>query len=64
MQAANPRSKWPRCAATLENPEVAKLVDLAGDMFSNEVFLYGDASCNDFTRVAHGNPNRFELSAR
>jgi hypothetical protein len=30
---------------TLQNPEVAKIVDLFGDMFSDEVFVYGDESC-------------------
>jgi hypothetical protein len=48
MQAANPQSEASRALVVLKNPEVKKLVDLVADMFSNEVFLYGDESCVDF----------------
>jgi hypothetical protein len=48
MQAANPESEVSQALQVLKNPEVKKVVDLAADMFSNEVFLYGDESCVDF----------------
>lgn len=48
MQAANPESEVSRGLQALKNPEVKKVVDLLADMFSNEIFLYGDESCVDF----------------
>jgi hypothetical protein len=36
----------------LQNPEVRKLLALAGDMFSDEVFCYGDATFADFVELA------------
>ncbi len=47
-EAANPQSEVAQALAVLKNPEVKKLVDLAADMFSHEIFLYGDKSCIDF----------------
>ena len=48
MQAANPESEVSKALVVLKNPEVKKVVDLVADMFSHEVFLYGDKSCGDF----------------
>jgi hypothetical protein len=50
-QAANPKSEVAQALAVLKNPETKRLVDLAADMFSNEVFLYGDKNCSDFLEL-------------
>jgi len=47
-QAANPQSEVSQALMVLKNPEVKKIVDLAADMFSHEVFMYGDESCINF----------------
>ena len=45
QEAAKPDSVPAQIKAALENPEVKKLLALGEDMVSQEVFLYGDASC-------------------
>jgi hypothetical protein len=50
-QSAEPRSEVAQMRMALENPEIAKLVNLAGDMFSNEVFVYGDSSATHFLEL-------------
>jgi hypothetical protein len=52
MQLGNPGSKAAKIDAALKNPEVRKLVDLATDMASDEIFMYGDDSCTDFLKLA------------
>ena len=52
MQLANPGSGPAKIQAALENPEIRKIIDLAADMVSDEVFLYGDESCVDFLKLA------------
>ncbi|MBN2476614.1 MAG: hypothetical protein JXB62_18535 [Pirellulales bacterium] len=44
MQAANPESVPGQIQTALKDPEVRKLLDLAADMTSDEVFCYGDQS--------------------
>ena len=43
-----PDSVPSRINATLHNPEVRKILDLATDMVSDEAFVYGDKDCIDF----------------
>jgi hypothetical protein len=45
LQAASPDSVPGKVQAALEQPEVRKLLDLAADMASQDVFVCGDASC-------------------
>ncbi len=52
MQAMNPEGPVGQFQAALENPEVRPLIDLAGDMFSEEVFFYGDESWVGFLELA------------
>ncbi len=42
MQLAVPNSGPAQLQTAMQNPEVRKLVDLASDMVSDEVFVYGD----------------------
>jgi hypothetical protein len=44
----DPDSVPAQIEAVLRNPEVKKALDLAGDMVSNEVFLYGGQGTSDF----------------
>jgi hypothetical protein len=37
--------------AALKNPEIRKIIDLAVDMVSDDVFVYGDDSCIDFLQL-------------
>jgi len=43
LQAADPESPVGKLHAALEDPEVKKLLALAKDMVSSEIFVYGDA---------------------
>ena len=47
-QAKQADSAPAKIEAALENPEIRKIVDLATDMVSDEVFVYGDESFVDF----------------
>lgn len=52
MQAADPDSPVGQFEAAMDNPELRPWIDLLVDMGSNEMFLYGDGSIVDFTRLA------------
>ena len=45
MQAADGDGPLGKFAAAMKDPEVRKLLDLAADMVSQEVFIYGESSC-------------------
>lgn len=45
MQAQQPGSPVSRFEDVRQNPEVKKLINLAADMGSNEIFIYGDKNC-------------------
>jgi hypothetical protein len=47
-QVSLPDSVPARIDAALHNPEVRKMLDLATDMVSDEVFVFGDKECIDF----------------
>ena len=47
MQLGYPNSGPAKLEAALENPETRKIIDLAVDMVSDEIFLYGDQSFAD-----------------
>jgi len=51
LQAANPDSPVGQFHAALEQPEVKELLALGADMFSNEVFFYGDTSAVDAIEI-------------
>jgi hypothetical protein len=51
MQAQQPGSPVSRFEAAHQNPEVKKLINLAADMGSNEIFFYGDKNCNQFVEL-------------
>ncbi len=51
MQTAIPNSGPAKLERALQNPEVRKLVDLAKQMVSDEVWAYGDDSCIDFLEL-------------
>ncbi len=51
MQLTNPNSGPAKFEQTLKNPEVQKIVKLAKQMVSDEVFAYGDDSCIDFLEL-------------
>jgi len=48
MQASTPDSIAARIDATLQNPEFRKILELATDMVSDDVFIYGEQDCVDF----------------
>jgi hypothetical protein len=48
MQAGLPGSVPGKINQALDNPQVQDLLNLLADMFSDEVFLYGDADMVDF----------------
>ncbi len=48
-QASVPGSVPGKIDAALQNPEIRKILDLATDMASDEVFFFGDKDCVDFT---------------
>lgn len=50
-QLANADSGPAKLDAALKNPEVRKIVDLLGEMVSDEIFVYGDDSCTDFLQL-------------
>jgi len=52
FQAANPQSVPGQIQARLNDPEGRKLIDLAVDMTSDEVFFYGDQSLIGFLDLA------------
>jgi len=47
MQAAAPGGPAAQIEATLESPDVRQLLDMLGDMFSDEVFICSDRQCTD-----------------
>jgi len=51
LQAADPETPAGKLHAALEDPEVKKLLALAGDMVSNEIFVCGDAQFVDSLAV-------------
>jgi hypothetical protein len=51
MQAQQPGTPASQFHAAMENPETKKLIDLAGDMGSNEIFSYGGENFNDFAEL-------------
>ncbi len=51
-QAQQPGSPAAQGLAALENPEIKKLLDLAIDMGSNEIFFYGGENINVFAELA------------
>ena len=51
MQLDVPGSGPAKLEAALENPEVRKIVDMAADMVSHDIFIYGDDSCIDFLQL-------------
>jgi len=48
MQAMSPESVPGKIEAALRSPEVKQALDLAGDMLSQEVFVYGGPGTTDF----------------
>jgi hypothetical protein len=50
-QAQEPGSPVSHFEEVRQNPEVKKLINLAADMGSNEIFLYGDKNCNQFIEL-------------
>jgi hypothetical protein len=52
MQAINPNSGVGKFNAALQDPEVRKTLAVLGDMMSEEVFCYGDASMVDFVDLS------------
>jgi hypothetical protein len=51
QEAANPQSVPGQIKAALDNPDVKKLLALGEDMVSQEVYVYGDASCVEFIEL-------------
>ncbi len=51
LQAANPDSPVGQFQAALERPEVKEVLALVADMFSNEVFFYGDDTTVDTIEI-------------
>jgi len=48
MQATDPDSVPGKIDAALKDPDTRKVIDTVADMFSNEVFIYGEHSCVEF----------------
>ena len=63
MQLATPGSGPAKIEAALQNPEIRKIVDLAVDMVSDEVFVYGDESCIDFLELVQNVNGAMQLRA-
>jgi hypothetical protein len=66
MQMANPDSGPAQIDAALKNPEMLKILNLMGDMVSDEVFFYGDDNFIDFIKlvqIANGANNFGPLKA-
>ena len=51
MQLATPGSNVAKIDAALKNPESRKVLDLAAEMASDEIFIYGDKSFADFVKL-------------
>ena len=51
MQLATPGSNVAKLDAALRNPESRKVLDLAAEMASDEIFIYGDKSFADFVKL-------------
>ncbi len=51
MQLSNPESGPAKLAEMMENPETRKIIDMAVDMASDEIFVYGDQSFADFLQL-------------
>ncbi len=49
--SASPHAKAAQVKMVLENPQVKDLLALLGDMFSRDVFVYGDADMVDFLKL-------------
>jgi hypothetical protein len=52
MQVNSPGTVPAHIEKVLQNPETRKVVDLAVDMVSDEVFIYGDKTCVDLLELA------------
>jgi hypothetical protein len=52
MQAMDPQSVPGRIQAALKSPQLQRYIELLADMFSHEVFIFGDASCTDALKLA------------
>jgi hypothetical protein len=52
QEAAKPDSPVAQALAALKSPEGRKLLALGEDMISQDVFIYGDASCVEFVELA------------
>jgi len=52
MQAVSPNSVPGKIQAAMADPEVRKLLDLARDMVSQDVFMYGESSCTDTVELS------------
>jgi hypothetical protein len=50
-QMSTPGSKLAMASTYMEHPEVRKIVDLLTEMVSDEVFCYGDDSCDEFLQL-------------
>jgi hypothetical protein len=50
-KAQEPGSPVSRFQEVRQNPEAKKLINLAADMGSNEIFIYGDKNCNQFVEL-------------
>ena len=48
VQASDPDSVPGKIEAALKDPDTRKVIDTVADMFSNEVFIYGEHSCVEF----------------
>lgn len=51
LQAGDPTTPMGQFRQALEDPEVAKAIDLAREMFSDEFFIYGDKSCAEMLEL-------------
>jgi hypothetical protein len=51
MQLGVPSSGPAKLQLALQNPEVRKVIDMAADVVSDEIFIYGDESCVDFVQL-------------
>jgi hypothetical protein len=50
QQQGTPASRFQN---TVQHPEVKKLINLAADMGSTEIFIYGGKNCNQFIELMH-----------
>ena len=51
MQAQQQGSPVWQFQDKIQNPEAKKLINLAADMGSNEIFIYGGKNCNQFVEL-------------